>query len=168
MYAAPPEPLQPRPWHREPWPWILMAGPAAVVVAGFFTMALAFRTEDGLVADDYYKQGLAINQVLRRSERARELNLKAFASFSGARVRVVLQGEGQAPPELRLRLVHPVRSGHDQSVVLHAAARGVYEGSFAPSGGETRRLVLEDTGSTWRLAGTWNGREETASLAAAR
>jgi hypothetical protein len=37
-----------------------------------------------------------------------------------------------------------------------------------PSGGETRRLVLEDTGSSWRLAGTWNGREETASLAAAR
>ena len=39
---------------------------------------------------------------------------------------------------------------------------------FAPSGGETRRLVLEDAGSTWRLAGTWNGREETASLKAAR
>jgi len=38
-----------------------MAGPAAVIVAGFFTMALAFRTEDGLVAEDYYKQGLAIN-----------------------------------------------------------------------------------------------------------
>lgn len=155
-----------RPWHREPWPWILMAGPAAVVVAGSFTMALAFRTEDGLVADDYYKQGLAINQVLRRSERARELNLTARASFSGARVRVVLQGE--APPGLRLHLVHPARAGHDQSVVLHTVARGVYEGSFVPSGGETRRLLLEDTGSTWRLAGTWHGREETASLAAAR
>ena len=158
-------PIQ-KPWYREPWPWILMAGPAAVVVAGFFTLALAFRTEDGLVADDYYKQGLAINQVLRRDDRARELNLVATASFSGARVRVVLQGD--APPGLRLRLVHPARAGRDQSVVLHAAARGVYEGSFMPSGGETRRLVLEDAGSTWRLSGTWNGREETASLAAAR
>jgi hypothetical protein len=155
-----------KPWYREPWPWILMSGPAAVVVAGFFTLVLAFRTEDGLVADDYYRQGLAINRVLRRDERARELDLKALARFSGARVRVVLQGD--EPPGLRLRLIHPARAGRDQSVVLRAAARGVYEGSFAPSGGETRRLVLEDSLSTWRLAGTWNGREETASLEAAR
>jgi hypothetical protein len=139
-----------------------MSGPAAVIVAGFFTLALAFRTEDGLVADDYYKQGLAINQVLRRSERARELNLKAVASFSGSRVRVMLDGD--APPELRLRLVHPGRAGRDQSVVLHASVRGAYEGSFAPTGGEIRRLVIEDAGSTWRLDGMWNGREETASL----
>jgi hypothetical protein len=165
MHAARPEPLQPRPWYREPWPWILMSGPASVIVAGVFTMALAFRTEDGLVADDYYKQGLAINQVLRRSERARELNLEAVVSFSGSRVRVVLQGD-EAPPGLRLRWVHPARAGHDQSVVLHAAARGVYEGNFTPSGGETRRLVLEDTGANWRLTGTWNGRAEALRLAA--
>lgn len=152
-----------RPWHREPWPWILMSGPATVIVAGFFTMALAYRTEDGLVADDYYKQGLAINQVLRRTDRARELNLKATVNFSDSRVRVVI--EGDEPPGLRLQMVH-ARAGRDQSVVLHMAARGVYEGSFAPSFGEARRLVLEDSGSTWRLGGKWNGRSEAASLAA--
>lgn len=149
-------------WYREPWPWILMSGPAAVIVAGFFTMAVAFRTEDGLVADDYYKQGLAINQVLRRSERARELHLKAVASFSGSHVRMVLDGD--APPQVRLQLIHPGRAGRDQSIVLRVAARGAYEGSFAPTGGEVRRLVLEDAGSTWRLDGIWNGREENASL----
>lgn len=142
-----------------------MAGPAAVIVAGFFTMALAFRTEDGLVADDYYKQGLAINQVLRRDQRARELNLGAVASFENARVRVVLRG--QTPAELRLRLIHPVRAGRDRSVVLQRVAPGVYEASFALSGG-ARRLLLEDASSTWRLGGSWNGREATASLAAAR
>ena len=152
------------PWYREPWPWILMSGPAAVIVAGFFTMSLAYRTEDGLVADDYYKQGLAINQVLRRSDRARELNLKATAMFSGGRVRVVLQGE--APPSLRLQLVHPSRANRDRSVILRVAARGVYEGIFSPSDGEARRLVLEDAGSTWRLGGLWKGNEESASLAA--
>ena len=30
-----------KPWYREPWPWIMMAGPAAVVVAGAVTMWLA-------------------------------------------------------------------------------------------------------------------------------
>lgn len=41
----------PKPWYREPWPWILMAGPAVVVVAGIATMVIAIRTADPLVAD---------------------------------------------------------------------------------------------------------------------
>ena len=36
-------------------------GPAAVIVAGVYTTILAFSSTDGLVADDYYKQGLMIN-----------------------------------------------------------------------------------------------------------
>ena len=144
-----------------------MAGPAAVIVAGLFTMVLAFRTEDGLVADDYYRQGLAINRVLRREERARELHLTATASFAGARVRVALRGSAEGFPELKLRLIHPTRSGRDQAVVL-LAARGVHEGRLTPVNGEPRLLVLEDIGSTWRLAGSWNGRDEAADLGAKR
>ena len=40
-----------KPWYREPWPWILMAGPAIVVVAGIATAWLAVRSNDGLVED---------------------------------------------------------------------------------------------------------------------
>ena len=40
-----------KPWYREPWPWILMAGPAIVVVAGIATAVIAIRTSDPLVAD---------------------------------------------------------------------------------------------------------------------
>ena len=54
------------PWYREPWPWLLMAGPVTVIIAGGFTAWLAVTSSDGLVADDYYKQGLAINQTLER------------------------------------------------------------------------------------------------------
>ncbi|RPI42555.1 MAG: hypothetical protein EHM59_17550, partial [Betaproteobacteria bacterium] len=51
-----------KPWYREPWPWLLMAAPAAAVLAGAVTLALAIQSYDGLVAEDYYKQGLAVNQ----------------------------------------------------------------------------------------------------------
>lgn len=159
---------QGKPWYREPWPWLLMAGPAVAIVAGLFTLVLAYRTEDGLVADDYYRQGLAINRVLKRDERARELNLSAVVSFSGDRVRVVLRDAGEAPGELRLRLVHPTRGGRDGSVSLTSTVPGIYDGTAAGIYGETRRLVLEDAGSTWRLVGTWNGGEEPAKLEAAR
>ena len=40
-----------QPWYRHPWPWILMAGPAIVVVAGIATAVIAVRTADPLVAD---------------------------------------------------------------------------------------------------------------------
>ena len=63
------------PWYREPWPWLLMAGPALVVVAGLTTAWIAVTHEDGLVADDYYKRGLAINQELRRDSAAVSLDV---------------------------------------------------------------------------------------------
>jgi hypothetical protein len=53
-----------KPWYREPWPWILMSGPAVVVVAGVATAWIAFATADSLVAEDYYKRGLTINDRL--------------------------------------------------------------------------------------------------------
>jgi len=61
------------PWYREPWPWLLMAGPAVVVVAGFVTLWLAFNSDDGLVADDYDKRGQAIHQTLSRDRAAAAL-----------------------------------------------------------------------------------------------
>jgi len=140
-----------------------MAGPAIVVVAGFATLAIALATDDGLVADDYYKQGLAVNQVLRRDARARELHLAATASLAGAEVRVTLRGTSEIFPELRLRLVHATRSGRDQIVVLRASGQA-YTGRFVPLNGEPRLLVLEDAGSTWRLTGSWNGRDPAAEL----
>lgn len=153
-----------RPWHREPWPWILASGPAIAIVAGFATLAIALSTEDGLVSDDYYKQGLAVNQVLRREARARELHLAATATLAGPGVRIALRGTGEIYPELRLRLVHPTRSGRDQVVALRASG-GVYEGDFIALNGEPRLLVLEDAASTWRLTGSWNGRDLQAELA---
>lgn len=140
-----------------------MAGPAIAVVAGFATLGIALATDDGLVADDYYKQGLAVNQVLRRDARARELHLAATASLARAEVSVTLRGTSEIFPELRLRLVHPTRSGRDQIVVLRASGQA-YKGSLASLNGEARLLVLEDAGSTWRLSGSWNGRDPVAEL----
>ena len=40
-------PAVPQPWYRERWPWILMSGPAAVIVAGAITTWIAFASADG-------------------------------------------------------------------------------------------------------------------------
>jgi uncharacterized protein len=155
-----------RPWYREPWPWLLMAGPCAVIVAGFFTLWLAVRSDDGLVADDYYKRGLAINQTLSRTQRAAQLALGARVAFDvpAARVRVTVMGTGELPQDLRLRLVHPTRAFADQLIELHAASPGTYDGRLAAPVAGRRVVMMEDVAQSWRLAGETTGEAQTAVL----
>lgn len=61
-----------KPWYRHRWTWGLMAGPFIVLVAGAITTTIAIRTDDGLVARDYYKRGLMINKVLQQANAAAE------------------------------------------------------------------------------------------------
>ncbi|MBS7807713.1 FixH family protein [Variovorax sp. PCZ-1] len=48
------------PWWRHPWLWLVMIGPAVVVVAGLVTWAIAWQGADKLVSADYYQKGLAL------------------------------------------------------------------------------------------------------------
>ena len=147
-------------WYREPWPWIIMIAPATAVLAGAMMLWLAITSYDGLVSDDYYKQGLAINQSLRRDERAAELGYQAHASLSedGSRVRVLLLGaqNSSLPATLQLRLAHPTRAGRDQTTVLHAQLPGRYEAKLIPPEVGRWRVSIEDVPGTWRLAGAWH------------
>ncbi len=144
--AAPPGA---RPWYREPWPWILMAGPAAVIVAGAATIWLAVASADGLVADDYYKRGLAINQDLKRQQRAEERGITARVSQPPGRLRVQLQGA--APEALFVQLVHATRPGMDQRVRLAPAGQGVYEAELSALAPGRWRLILEDPRGEWKI-----------------
>ncbi len=52
------------PWWGFGHVWLVLAGPAIVIVAGFFTLYLAIRTPDPVVSEDYYRQGMEINKTL--------------------------------------------------------------------------------------------------------
>ncbi|RYZ11570.1 MAG: nitrogen fixation protein FixH [Comamonadaceae bacterium] len=51
-------------WWRHPLLWMVIAGPAVVVVASFVTFWLAWHTPDALVSEDYYREGVEINRTL--------------------------------------------------------------------------------------------------------
>lgn len=153
-----------RPWYREPWPWLLMAGPGLVIVAGVFTAWLAFRSNDGLVADDYYKQGLAVNQVLRRDHYAVDHGMTARLLHSGLQLRLFLKAEGGValPTDLDLKIAHPTHSGEDQSLRLKAEGAGFYSGTLQMPVNGVRHLILEDRAGAWRLLGVWRGTQAEA------
>ncbi len=154
-----------RPWYREPWPWLLMIAPGAALIGGVITAVIAFNTSDGLVADDYYKQGLMINRALEKSANAARLGLAARMSMSEGRVRLGLPTGLSTVEHLRLTLAHPTRAGRDQSIAMVRASDGFYEGVLGPVESAHWRLQLEDDTGKWRLSSSWNGRSAEAVFA---
>ncbi len=145
------------PWYKQRWPWILIAGPATVIVAGVITVWLAVVSNDGLVVDDYYKQGLAVNQRLQRDHEAANLGLHADVMRAEQNVRLMIRANGDIvlPDVLTLKLAHPTRAGHDQALALKAESPGFYGGRLGE--GVTGRwlVTIEDPAGKWRLHGEW-------------
>ncbi len=132
-----------------------MAGPFAVVVAGFVTAWIAVANDDPLVVDNYYKEGLAINRVLERDHAAAAGGYGAQLLFSGDGARVRVRVTGAAPEGLRLSMVHPTRAELDRSVQLRSLQGGWYEGAVDLPAAPRWRIVLEDPRQSWRLTGEW-------------
>lgn len=146
-----------RPWYKERWPWFLMAGPAVVIVAGFITLWLAVDSNDGLVSDDYYKQGLAVNQSMKRDHQAGNLGLHADVMRADQNVRLLLATESELalPKTITLKLAHPTRAGHDQLVEMTMEAQGLYTGKLMEDIAGRWLVSIEDPAGQWRLQGEW-------------
>ena len=147
-----------RPWYREPWPWILIAFPAASVFMGIATVILAIESQDGLVTGDYYRQGLAINRVLARETKARTLGIRAFMTVDPSRGLLRAEFAGPVPAKriVHVSFVHPTRAGFDQKVLLLPDGRGGWTGRLTlPGAVEKWHVVVEEPESGWRLAGIW-------------
>ena len=138
-----------RSWYREPWLWLVISGPATVLIAGAFTMWLAFSGRDGVVAEDYYKQGLAINKRLALEEAARAAGIGARVELGDGRIRVQLSGA--APEALFVQLVHATRAGYDVRLRLGRGAAGAYEAPLEALPRGHWRVLIEDPRGGWRI-----------------
>lgn len=155
-----------RPWYREPWPWILMSGPAAVVVAGIATIWIAASGADGLVAEDYYRQGLGVNRVLALETAAAARGIGATVDPAGGELRVTLRGGHGAPAALFVDFAHATRAGHDVRVRLAPLGADVYAGGLPEAVPGRWRVSIEDPQRSWRLAATWSGAREAFTIGA--
>jgi len=53
------------PWWKFPHVWMVIAGPALVVVASCFTFYLAASDKDPVIEEDYYRKGLELNKTMQ-------------------------------------------------------------------------------------------------------
>ena len=137
-----------RPWYRDRWPWALIAGPVAVVVASLVSAWIAAASDDGLVAQDYYKQGLLINRKLGLAAAISAPEPGATIALSrGGELHVRLEGVSQ-PARLELKLSQP--GGRDLRIVsLAAAAEGEWVGTLPELG--AGRLIVTLESDAWRM-----------------
>ena len=60
-----PEQPENAPWWTYGHVWLVISGPAVVVVAGFVTAWIALSEPDPVLAQDYYRRGVEINKTLK-------------------------------------------------------------------------------------------------------
>lgn len=51
-----------RPWWREPWPWLLMAGPFVAIIGCGVTIWLAASHPDAVIHDNVVRRGLVVEK----------------------------------------------------------------------------------------------------------
>ncbi|MCG6657657.1 FixH family protein [Halomonas campisalis] len=146
----------PSPWYKQFWPWFLL-GLLFTSIFGSSTLAvMAVRTADGLVQQDYYEHGRAINMVLAKQQRAEELGLAANLRIDPLTSDVIVQLDGDERPErLYVELIFPTLGGRDQSLTLEHVGNGRYLGQ-APDNLRYRwYLQLHPSAEQpeWRLVG---------------
>lgn len=59
-----------QPWWKYGLVWMIIAGPATVIVAGVATLVIAVQRPDPVVSPDYYRKGIEINKTLAARDKA--------------------------------------------------------------------------------------------------
>jgi len=143
-------------WYREPFVWLLIALPAASVIAGFVMLGLAIHSDDGLVEDDYYRRGKEINRVLARDRAAAHLGLEGALELDPARRTLSLalhaQNETGYPEAIEMRFLHATRAGLDKSLLVPRHADGAYRAPLPAL--EPGHWHVQLAARDWRLVGT--------------
>jgi len=122
------------PWYKNPFVWLVISLPLAAVIAGTYTMYLAIISDTGLVTDNYYEKGLAINQVLERDKLAEKMGLSAALNIDqeAEKVKLLLTANPDFtyPDKLQISFLNKIRKGFDKQVVLNHGSNNVYEATL--------------------------------------
>ena len=145
-------------WYREPYVWFVIAIPLAAVIGGIITARLAIVSNDGLVVDDYYKQGLAINRVIDRDKAAQRLGIQATMQLAQDReqdrFRLFLTGNEKftAPQKLNVSFLYSTRSGFDKQLNLALTGNNTYQSELPRL--KKGRWYIQIEADDWRLLKT--------------
>lgn len=157
------------PWYRYPMVWMMIAIPFSAVVMGVIMIWLAVTTDDGLVADDYYKQGMAINLNLHRDIQAQEMGVSAALEMNRSegliRINLALNKGGleSYPDTLQLKLQYATKDDNDVQLLLNHGQDNRYIGLIKQPLIQGK-WYLELSDGEWRLNGNMDVADQVKVL----
>ena len=144
------------PWYKQFWPWFLISLPLAAVVAGLVTLNIAIETDDGLVSDDYYKEGLAIYKDADSAAKAKALGIVANVAYDADTGAVTIRFDKPLPSDttsVSLLVTHPTMPNRDQSIQLFPVNDTDFTGRLEPLPAAHWKLAIGPADKSWRIEG---------------
>ncbi len=152
-----------RKWYQEPWLWFLWFGPIVVVIAGIYTTYIAVNGHDPVLAKDYYKQGLTVNENIVRDAFARAHKMSAVVRWviQDKQLYVTLKGDISFPEKIWVSVAQSSPKKEVAEVVRRQDLIHVGNGQYQLSSPWVVQnpeqpmwhIKLETT--DWRLTGDW-------------
>jgi hypothetical protein len=112
-----------------------------------------------MVVDDYYKEGQAINQDLRRARMASLLGKGVLLRYdaSGGQMIGLVSGRDAAQTDtLSVHLIHPTQPDKDRTLIVTPDNNGRFSAALPIMEKTQWQIVVEDGKSQWRLDGIWS------------
>lgn len=161
MHMTTPAPSEP--WYRNGWVWFIIAIPATSIVLGFTLLWISIKNADSLVADDYYREGRAINQRLEKDQAAADKGISISASVlpqpDGSQrieARFTANPGVPSPDQMRVRLSHPTLNERDVLLTLTRSDQpNLYRTQVPEIASGRWYVMIEDENSEWRVRATW-------------
>lgn len=146
---------QTTPWYRQFWPWFLISLPATAVIACIITIVIAVQNKPSIVTENYYLEGMSINERIKQDQRATDLSMQANLLFSEAtgKVNVYLSGDGQASDILILAISAPGNEQLDRTYTLKAINSNLFISALPELPAGRFYISLEPEHREWRLLG---------------
>lgn len=148
-----------KPWFRQFWPWFLIAIPSSSVVMGVIMINLAMNGKDSLVRQDWYKDGMAINQRMDKQMKAQQLGIQASLTLDKTSGDLYLATQNldlRQDNQLALSLIHPTLEGKDRQLQLYLAPdnRFYTKLDFRPQG--FYYLLITPSSGEWEIESSIN------------
>ncbi|MCO4787237.1 FixH family protein [Marinomonas atlantica] len=148
-------------WYKQFWPWFIISVPLSSVLVAVVQVYAALHSSSDLVKDDYYKDGLAINQVITKREAARDLGIEADLRLDNLTGELLLTTKNATANTLSVLFAHAALSKKDFNVELIRVAENEYRAQLnKPLSGIWNIYLESDNG--WQLNGRINSDVHTS------
>lgn len=142
-------------WYKQFWPWFIISVPVSSMLVAVVQIYAALHSSSDLVKDDYYKEGLAINQVITQREAAKDMGIMAYLRLDNLTGELILTTQNATAPELSALFAHAAVSKKDFNVQFTQVGENEYRAQLEKPLSGIWNVYLESPNG-WQLNGRIN------------